>query len=77
MGNLGGERGGAAGGKHLSLDKYGILEASLESNPHAHLVPKHGGEQVGPWLLVGQWGDPMSRWPRGKPGFAREWGIRR
>lgn len=53
MGNLGGERGGAGGGKHLNLEKCQIIEASLDSISHAHWVPKHGGEQVGPWLLVG------------------------
>lgn len=44
MGNLGGE----GEGKHLNLEKYEIIEASLDSNPHARLIPKHGGRWVIP-----------------------------
>jgi len=48
MGNVAGGRGGTGGGKHLNLGKYEIVEASLDSNLHAHLVLKRGGRWVGP-----------------------------
>lgn len=48
MGNAGRGRGGTGGGKHLNLETYEITEAPVDSRPHAHLVPEHGGGWVGP-----------------------------